>query len=54
MVWPPNTQADLHIFPSRGLTKLGFVSLQTFVEMANFEPVVHEFKFSAAMWASNS
>ncbi|KAM6370654.1 condensin-2 complex subunit D3 [Pluvialis apricaria] len=23
--------------------------LQTFVEMANFEPVVHEFKFSAAM-----
>lgn len=42
-------QADLRVFPSCELAKLGCVSLQIFVEMTNFEPVVHELEFSAAM-----
>jgi len=49
VVWPPGVQADLHVLPSCGLAELGFLSLQIFVGMTNFEPVVQEFEFSAAM-----
>lgn len=48
------TQADLHITSLCESAKLSFLSLQIFVEMTNFEPVEHEFKFSATMWAINS
>lgn len=48
------TQADLHIMSLCESAKLSFLSLQIFVEMTNFEPVEHEFKFSATMWAINS
>lgn len=43
------TQADLHIVSLCESAKLSFLSLQIFVEMTNFEPVEHEFKFSATM-----
>lgn len=43
------TQAGLHIVSSCESAKLSFLSLQIFVEMTNFEPVEHEFEFSATM-----
>lgn len=53
VLWPQVSKQTCVSYPRR-FAKLGFLSLQIFVEMTNFEAVVREFEFSAAMWASSS